>query len=165
LLLNSGLDATVIRPGYIVGAGGRGFDVVAGNAKRRISISLGSDCSKMRTIALDDLVYHLRGVLDDPCAYRQCYDVGNDDVLSINQLIDTTADVLGRRPIKTQIPLALLGALAPFIERMGFPRGAFKGFVDAVKIDAIGDPIPIRTILPWPLLSFRQAVERTLTIT
>jgi nucleoside-diphosphate-sugar epimerase len=119
LLLNSGLDAPVIRPGMIVGVGGRGFDTTVGNAQRRVSIALGGDRPKMRTIALDDLIYYLVGVLDDPRAYRQTYDVGNDDVLSINQLIDTTVDILGRRhPIKTQIPLALLGALALLIERM-----------------------------------------------
>jgi hypothetical protein len=33
-----------------------------------------------------------------------------------------------------------------------------------MKIDAIGDPLPIRTLLPQPLLSFRQAVERALKI-
>ena len=166
LLLNSGLDATVIRPGHIVGVGGRGFDTMVRNAKRRVAVTLGGDHPRMRTIALDDLIYYLSGVLGDPSAHGQRYDVGNDDVLSINQLIDTIADILGRRhPIKLQIPPTLLGALAPPVERMAkLPRGAVKGFVDSMKIDAIGDPMPIRTILPRPLLSFRQAVERALAI-
>ncbi|HEY0789560.1 MAG TPA: NAD(P)H-binding protein [Chthoniobacterales bacterium] len=166
LLLKSGLDATVVRPGMIVGVGGRGFDTTVRNANRRFSIALGGNRPRMRTIALEDLIYYLVGVLDDARAYRQTYDVGNDDVLSINQLIDTTADILGRRhPIKIQIPLALLGALAPLIERIGkLPGGAMKGLVDAMKVDAVGDPLPIRTILPRPRLSFRQAVEGALAI-
>jgi uncharacterized protein YbjT (DUF2867 family) len=166
LLLNSGLNATVIRPGYIVGVGGRGFDTIVSNAKRRIAINLGGDRPKMRTIAIDDLVYYLVGVLNEPRAYRQCYDVGNDDVLSINQLTDITSDILGwPHPVKLLLPLAPLGALAPLIERVGkLSRGTIKGFVDSLKVDAIGDPLPIRTILPRPLLSFRQAVEQALTI-
>lgn len=59
LLLNSDLDATVIRPGNIVGMGGRGSDTIVSQAKRRIAITL-------RTIALDDLTYYLAGVLNDP---------------------------------------------------------------------------------------------------
>ncbi len=166
LLLNSGLDATVIRPGNIVGVGGRGFDTIVSQARRRIAITLGGNRPKMRTIALDDLIYYLRGVLDDPRAYGQRYDVGNDDVVAINQMIDTTAEILGRRyPVKIQIPSALLGALAPPIERISkLPTGGIKGFVDSLKTDMIGDPTAIRAILPRPLLSFRQAVERALAV-
>ena len=164
LLLNSGLDATVIQPGCIVGVGGRGFDTVVSQAKRRIAITLGGNRPKMRTIALDDLIYYLVGVLDDPSAYGQCYDVGNDDVLAMNQMIDVTADILGgRHPVKAQVPGALLGALAPLIERMSkLPRGSVRGFMDSLKTDAVGDPMPIRALLPRPLLSFRQAAERAL---
>jgi uncharacterized protein YbjT (DUF2867 family) len=152
LLLNSGLDTTVIR--------------ILGNAKRQIAVSPTGDRPKMRPIALDDLVYYLTGVLDEPGAYGQCYDVGNDELLSTNQLIDSIADLLGRRhPIKIQMPLALLALLASPIERLAkLPRGAIKGFVDSLRINMIGDPLRIRTILPQPLLSFRQAVEQALMI-
>ena len=164
LLLGSGLDATVIQPGYIVGVGGRGFDTVVSNAGRRVAVSLGGDSPKMRTIAVDDLTYYLVGVLEDPRTYGQCYDVGNDEILSINQLIDITADTLGhRRPIKVQIPLTFLGVFAPLIERMGkLPGGAMKGMVDSLSVDMSGNPMPIRNILPQPLLTFRQALERAL---
>jgi uncharacterized protein YbjT (DUF2867 family) len=164
LLLNSGLDATVVRPGFIVGPGGRGFDTMVGNAKRRIATTMGGDRPQMRTIALDDLIYYLGGVLDDARAYQQRYDVGNDDVLSINQLIDGIADILGRRrPFKIQIPPVLLGALAPLGERLGnLPGGAIKGLVESMNVDMIGDPLPIRAILPRPLLSFRESVARAL---
>ena len=160
LLLNSGLDATVIQPGYIVGRGGRGFDTVVSNAKRRVAISLGGDSPKMRTIAVEDLVYYLVGVLEDPRTYCQVFDVGNDEVLSINQLIDITADTLGnRRPMKLQIPLALLGAFAPLVEHLGkLPIGAMTGMVDSLRVDMDGNPMPIRNLLPRPLLSFRQAL-------
>ena len=155
----------MIRPGYIIGVGGRGFDTIVSQARHSIALTMGG--SKMRTIALDDLIYYLRGVLDEPRAFGHWYDVGNDDVLTPSQLIDITADILGRRPpIKMRMPLGLLGALAPLIERMAkLPRGAIKGFVEAMKIDGIGDPLPIRKILPWPLLPLRDAVKRALAIT
>ncbi len=163
-LLNSGLDVTVIRPGQIVGVGGQGFNMMVGQAKRRVAAVLGSGEQKFRNIALDDLVYYLVGVLNDPRAYGQCYDVGGDEVLPYNQMIDVAAEVLGRHhPLKIHFPPALLGALAPLIERMSkLPKGAMKGLVDSMKTDAVGDPTPIRTILPRPPLSYRQAVERAL---
>ncbi len=165
LLLGSGLDATVIQPGYIVGVGGRGFETVVSNAGRRVAVTFGGDSPKMRTIAVDDLAYYMVGVLEDPRTYGQCYEVGNDEILSINQLIDITAETLGHgRPIKVQMPLALLGAFAPLIGRLGkLPGGAMKGMVDSLSVDMSGNPMPIRHILPQPLLTFRQALERALS--
>jgi len=164
-LLKSGLDVTVIRPGQIVGVGGQGFNMMVGQAKRSAAIIMGSGRQKFRPIALDDLVYYLVGVLNDPRAHGQWYDVGCDDILTNDHMIDMAAEILGRNhPRKIHIPRALLGALAPFIERMTkFPKGSIKGLLDSMKTDAIGDPTPIRTILPRPLLSYRQAVERALT--
>ncbi len=164
LLLNSGLDVTVIRPGMIVGVGGQGFNMMVSNAKRRVAIIIGSGRNVFRCIAINDLVYFLVGVLKDQRAYGQCYDVGSDDILSNNQMIDIVAEVIGRRhPRKLHIPLSLLNIIAPLIERMGkLPKSSMKGMLDGMKTDMIGDPGPVRIILNRPLLSFRQAVERVL---
>jgi hypothetical protein len=46
-----------------------------------------------------------------------------------------------------QISLALLATLASPIKcLLKLPRGAIKGFVDSLKADMIGNPLPIRTI-------------------
>ncbi len=163
-LIGSGLDVTVIRPGMIVGRGGRGFGMLASQAGKSIAVGLGGS-QKMRSIAIDDLVYYLAGVLNDPRAYGQHYDVGNDDVLTNSQMTNIVADILGRRPpLKLKIPTALLGASAPLIERLGkLSKGAIRGIADSGASDMRGDPLPIRTILPRPLLSFRQAAEQALT--
>jgi uncharacterized protein YbjT (DUF2867 family) len=151
VLFDSGLDATVIRPGQIAGVGGHGFNM--GNGRQ-----------KWRNIAVDDLVYYLVGVLDDPRAFGQRYDVGCDDVLTNDQMVDVAADVLGRKhPVKLHIPRAVTATLAPLIERLAkLPKGAMSGLVEGMKDDAIGDPTPIRLILPRQPLSYRQAVERAL---
>ncbi len=163
-LLMSGLDATVIRPGQIVGAGGRGFDMMVGQAKRRVAVVFGSGRQKWRNIALGDLVYYLVGVLSDARAYGHAYDVSCDDILTSNQMIDIAADALNRRPpIKVHVAPLLLSLLAPAVERSSkLPLGSIKGFVDGMDTDAIGDPMPIRAILPRPPLPYRQAVERAL---
>ena len=70
-LLHSGLDVTVIRPGQIVGVGGRGFDMMVRQARKPVAIVMGSGQQKMRSIAIDDLVYYLVGVLKNPLAYAQ----------------------------------------------------------------------------------------------
>jgi uncharacterized protein YbjT (DUF2867 family) len=163
-LLDSGLDVTVLQPGQIVGVGGTGFDMMLSQARRSPAVMLANGQQKWRNIAVNDLVYYLVGVLNDPRSYGRRYEVGGDDVLTNDQMLDVAADLLGKAPpTKLHLPRRLMGALAPVIERIGrLPRGAFKGLIDGMDGEMIGDPTPIRQLLPRPPLSYRQAVERAL---
>ena len=164
-LLGSGLEVTVIQPGQIVGVGGNGFNMMVNQAKRSPTLMIGSGKQKSRNIAVNDLVYYLIGVLSDSRTYGQAYEVGGDDVLTSDQMVDVTAEVLGHHhPVKIHVPRTLLGVFAPVIERVSkLPKGAIKGLVDGMADDLVGDPTPIRKLLPRPPLSYRQAVEQALT--
>lgn len=163
-LLGSGLDVTVVQPGQIVGVGGNGFDIMVSQAKRSPTFMLANGKQKLRNIAVADLVYYLVGVLNDELSFGQRYEVGGDDVLTNDQMVNVAAEVLGRHhPIKIHLPRTLVGALAPVIERVGkLPKGSFRGLIDGLEEDMIGDPAPIRQLLPRPPMSYRQAVERAL---
>ncbi|MEO7215686.1 SDR family NAD(P)-dependent oxidoreductase [Mucilaginibacter sp.] len=163
-LLNSGLDVTVIQPGMIVGIGGQGFNMVLANAQKSTAFVIGNGLNKFRSIAIDDLVYNLIGVLQERKAYGQCYEVGSDDILTGDQLIDEAADVVGHaHPKKIHIPLGLLRFSAPLIERIArSPKGAIKGALGGLGADLIGDPSAIRKLLPRKPLSYKQAVSKAL---
>lgn len=165
-LLKSTLNVTVIQPGMIVGIGGQGFNMVLANAQKSMAFVLGNGRNRFRCIAIDDLVYNLIGVLNEPASYGQCYEVGSDDVLTSDQLIDIAAEVSGhRQPKKIHIPLALLRFAAPLIERMSkSPKGAIKGALDSFGEDMMGDPSAIRKLLPRQPLSYIQAVEQALKV-
>ena len=165
-LLNSGLDVTVIQPGMIAGIGGQGFNMILANAQKRLAFVIGNGRNKFRCIAIDDLIYNLIGVLNEPEAIGKCYEVGGDDVLTSDQLIDAAADVVGHNhPAKVHISLALLRFAAPLIQKMAkSPKGAIKGALDSLGGDMIGDPSAIRNLLPRQPLSFKQAVEAALKV-
>ena len=165
-LLNSGLDVTVIQPGMIVGIGGQGFNMVLANAQKSTAFVIGNGRNKFRCIAIDDLIYSLIGVLNEPKAYGQCFEVGSDDILTADQLIDEAADVVGHvHPRKVHIPLGLLRFAAPLIERIArSPKGAIKGALGGLGADMIGDPSAIRKLLPRKPLSYKQAVAQTLKV-
>lgn len=160
LLLDSGLDVTVLRPGMIVGVGGQGFDSVLRGAGNRFSVGLGSGRQRMRTIAVHDLAYSIVEVLDDPRSHGKRYDVGSDDVLTTDQMIDIVAESLGRRPpTKIHVPARLLSGLAPLIERAGkLPRGSMRGLADSLQVDMAGDPTPISALLGRRPAGYREAV-------
>ncbi|MBE5320337.1 NAD(P)H-binding protein [Pedobacter sp. MR2016-19] len=164
-LLESSLDVTIIQPGMIVGIGGQGFNMVLANAQKRIAFVLGNGKNKFRCIAIEDLVYNLIGVLDKSTAYGQCYEVGSDDVLTADELIDRAAAVTGHpNPSKIHIPLGLLRFAAPLVELIAkSPKGAIKGVLDGLGADMVGDPSAIRQLLPRKPLSYAEAVRQALT--
>lgn len=161
-LFCSGLDVTVIQPGMIVGIGGQGFNMVLANAQKSTAFVIGNGRNKFRSIAIDDLVYNLIGVLNEPKAYGQCYEVGSNDILTSNQLIDEAADVVGHsHPKKIYIPLGLLRFAAPLIERIAkSPKGAIKGALGGLGVDMIGNPSAIRRLLTRKPLTYKEAVAQ-----
>lgn len=164
LLLKSGLQVTAIRPGMIVGLGGQGFDSVVTNAKKKQATILGAGTNKMIPIAISDLVYYLTGVLEEERSFGECFNVGNDEQLTMHQMIDMVAEILGNpHPKKRHIPLSVLRVLAPLIERISkMSKGAIKGSMDSMRIELTGNTSAIRTILPAKLLTFREASEKVL---
>lgn len=164
LLFASGLDVSVLRPGMIVGRGGTGFDVVLSGARRPVAVALGSRTRRFRTIAVDDLASYVVDALDDPRAIGHAYDVGSDDVLTTDQMIDLAAEHLGRRPpVTLHLPARVLGLAAPLIERLGgLPRGAVTGLVDGADVDMAGDPTAARTTFSRVPRSYRQALDAAL---
>jgi uncharacterized protein YbjT (DUF2867 family) len=165
-LLNSSMDVTVIQPGMIVGIGGQGFNMVLANAQKSTAFVIGNGSNMFRSIAIDDLVYNLIGVLNKPEAYGKCYEVGSDDILTGDQLIDEAADVVGHsRPKKVHIPVGFLRFAAPLIELLvKSPKGSIKGALGGLGADLIGDPSAIRQLLPRKPLSYKQAVAQALKV-
>ncbi|HET6482771.1 MAG TPA: NAD(P)H-binding protein [Actinoplanes sp.] len=163
-LLGSGLDVTIIQSGQIVGVGARGFDSLVGQARRPLAIDIGDGQQRALALHVDDLVYYLVGVLDDPRAHGRRFDVGADQALTNDQMIDVIAEVLNRRPpAKVHLPLGLVASFAPLVTRLAkLPPGAIQGALDSLRVDMTGDPDPIRTILPRVPLPYREAVAKAL---
>lgn len=161
LLLDSGLDATVLRPGMIVGRGGDGFGMIDRGARRRVAVVLAGRAQRFRTIAVDDVARHLVDLLDEPRSFGRAFDVGSDDVLTTDRMVDLTAEHLGRaHPVKVHLPRRLIARLSPLLDRVaGMPRGALGGLVgDGSGADMVGDPGPVLELLEHRPRPFREAM-------
>jgi len=164
LLFTSGLDVTV-RPGMIVGHGGDGFGMVERGARRRAAVLLSSPRQRFRTVAVDDLARQLVALLGDPRSFGRHFDVGSDDVLTIDEMLDLAAEHLGRpHPAKVHLPRSVIARIAPAIERAArMPPGAVRGFVgEGSDADMIGDTTAIRALLDQPPWPFREAMAQAL---
>lgn len=96
---------------------------------------------------------------------RSAFDVGSDDVLAIDEMVDRAADHLGRpHPVKIHLPRRVIARVAPVVERAAkMPSGAIGGFVgEGSDADLIGDPSAVRALAGTPARPFQQAMEQAL---
>lgn len=164
-LLSSGLDATVVRPGMIVGRGGGGFNLVTRAATRSVAMGVGSAHLRFRTISVDDLAQDLVDLIDEPESFGKTFDAGSDDVLTMRQMAAIAAASIGRRPGHLLfMPAGLVRALAPVVERLTkVPKGAISGFVgDGPQEDMIGNPTELRAVLGRNDRPFHEAIVNQL---
>lgn len=160
-LLGSGLDVTVLRPGLVAGKGGAGFDDLLTAARRTVAAIRGAGRQHWSWIALDDLVGYLVDALDEPETYGRVLDVGTVDAPTYRELVAATAAALGRpTPHVIGLPLGVLHLVAPLLERVGgHPRGGLRAALDHLADDLVGDPVPIRGLLPRDLLDWDACVH------
>lgn len=163
-LLSSGLEVTVLRPGLVVGIGGTGFDDLVEAARSPRPRIRGRGYQRWSSIALDDLVRYLVGALDEPQTFGQVLDVGSSRAPTYRELLRRTAEHLGRpEPHPRTTPLWLLRALAPVAaRRQGLPRGGLRAAAAHLGDDLVGDPWPIRAMVPFPLATWEESVEAAL---
>jgi uncharacterized protein YbjT (DUF2867 family) len=164
VLLESGLQTTVLRAGLVAGKGGVGFDGLLSAAEQRVALIKGNGRQRWSYIALADLVGYLVDALDAQATYGRVLDVGSAEAPTYRELLARTAHLQGRRaPAVAGIPLPLLRAAAPVLERRGgMARGGLRAAVDHLGDDLVGDPSAVAALLPRELLGWEDAVRAAL---
>ena len=125
--------ASTRRSGRAISSGGRrGFEMTLSRARRRVAAVSGSGKQRRQNIAVDDLE------TPDSAAGRaadigQVFDVGSDDVLSADEMIDTAAAVLARPKLrKTELSALRFRLSSGFIGTLG---QAAEGFLPRTFLD------------------------------
>ena len=92
----------------------------------------GAGRQRWRPIAIDDLIAYLVDILDEPASYGGAFDVGTDELVAYDALVDAPADALGRpHPHKVHLPLRALRPLARVLELVGgLPSGGVRAGLD-----------------------------------
>lgn len=164
LLLGSGLEVTVLRPGLVVGLGSAGFDALLTAARSPRPRIRGRGHQRWSFIALHDLVRYLVEALESPATYGQVLDVGSSQAPTYRELLRRTASVIGEPERRIRVtPLWALRALAPIVSlQQGLPRGGLRAAAEHLGDDLVGDPRPIRAMLPFTLATWEESVVTAL---
>ena len=105
----SGIPWTIFRPSVIFGPGDEFINTLANLvSKAPILPVVGDGKSKFQPVQVGEVAIAFRVALDDPATAYHTYDLGGPDILTYEQMMDTIATQLGKKPPKIHVPVGLM---------------------------------------------------------
>jgi uncharacterized protein YbjT (DUF2867 family) len=117
LLAEGDADLTTLRAAIVIGAGSASFQIIRQLAARLpVMVTPSWVRTECQPIYIDDVVEYLVGVLEAPATAGETYDIGGPDVLTYQEILTTTAELLvGRRPLIIPVPVLSPGLSARWL--------------------------------------------------
>jgi uncharacterized protein YbjT (DUF2867 family) len=157
--------ATVLRAGMVVGRGSASWQMLRSLADR-LPVMICPRWVETRTqpIAADDAIGYLVASLHTPAAAGRSFEIGGPDVMTYRQMLERTARRLGKRPLIITVPVLTPRLSAYWVDLVTpVPASIAHPLIEGLKNEAIVRDNGVRDVMPIPLLTFDEAVQRALS--
>ncbi|MEM6298142.1 MAG: NAD-dependent epimerase/dehydratase family protein [Bacteroidota bacterium] len=155
---------TAIRAGIIVGPGGSSFTIIE-KLVRRLPLM---GCPKWaqsdtEPISLRDMLQIMDHILGNSELFDEVLEVGSGEVMSYQDMLSTTARVMGKRRIIFSMPILSIGFSKPWVSFFSDSNMEFIApLVESLRYDMVADKNPKLEKLNLQYLSFEEAVQDAL---
>lgn len=164
ILAGADSELTVLRAAIVVGAGSAGFEVVRQLAARLpVMLTPTWVRTPCQPIAVSDAVRYLVGVLDHPETAGETYEIGGPEVLTYQDMLERTADIMGEQVRILPVPVLSPRLSAYWVDLVtDVDRSVAHPLVAGLRNPVVVSDDRIREIVPFELTPFETAVERAL---
>ena len=164
ILASGSPELTTLRAAIVVGAGGSSFEMIVQLVEHLpLMVSPQWIRTRCQPIALEDLVGYLVGCLEAPETAGRSFDVGGPDTLPYSELLHRIGDRLGRRSRILVLPILTPGLSAHWVGLITeVPSSMARDLVEGMRTEVVCRENRIRGVLPRPLLSYDEAVDKAL---
>jgi len=158
------VPVTALRAGLIVGPGGSSLKMMV-NLVRRLPVMLLPKWteSRSRPIAIDDVLRAAHRCLGDPSMTGQAFDIGGPELLSYREMLERTAQQVGRNPLMLPVPV-----FSPTLSRRwvswvsGAPDPLVGPLIESLRHSMVPDDNVLQAWLLQEATSFDEALRRSL---
>ncbi|WP_435334508.1 NAD(P)H-binding protein [Haloarchaeobius sp. TZWWS8] len=157
-------DLTVLRAAIIVGPGSASFEMIRQLVSRLpVMVTPRWVRTPCQPIAIEDVVAYLVGVLDVPATAGGTYQIGGQETLTYQEMLERTARVMGRRLRVVPVPVLSPELSAYWVELVtNVPKSVSRPLITGLRNPVVCTENEIRDLLPIELTPFDRAVERAL---
>ena len=167
-LASTPVPVTVLRAAMIVGAGSASFEMLRYLVERLpVMVCPRWVETECQPIAVDDVVRYLVACLDEPATTGRTLDVGGADVVTYEELMQLMARSLGlRRRLVMPLPV-LTPRLSSLWIHLVTPLSSqiARPLAEGLRNRVVCRDDEAARLLPGPLLSAREAIERAVAAT
>ena len=161
VLREGDVPVTVLRAGIIVGSGSASFEIIR-DLTEKLPVMVAPKWLRSRTqpIAVRDALAYLAGVLDEPRAMGETFDIGGPEVLTYQSMLLRYAAVRGLRRWVLPVPILtprLSSYWLYFVTSTSYPLA--RNLVDSMTVDVVARDDRIRDIVPFEPLTYEEAVR------
>jgi uncharacterized protein YbjT (DUF2867 family) len=164
LLRRGGVPVTVLRAAIVVGAGGISWEIVRQLVDHLPAMITPRWVStRCQPIDIADVVRYLVGVLDNPAAVGEIFEVGGADVLTYHDMLTIVARLRNKRLPIVGVPLLtprLSSAWLALVTSVDFATA--RNLVDSMTNDVVVNDPRIREVVPGVPVGFEKAARRAL---
>jgi NADH dehydrogenase len=158
----SGLSYTIFRPSVIYGPGDQSINLFIRQIKTLpVMPIIGDGRYKMQPVAVAAVAEALALALELPQTENRVYEVGGPEALTFNEIIDTLAQVMGRRVFKMHLPVWPVRLMAGLLGRFAwFP--VTKGQIRMLQEGNTCDPGAFYQDFGLSPISFKDGLSNNL---
>lgn len=164
LLREASIPVTELRAGIIVGAGSAAFEVMR-DMVYNLPVLTPPRWVRSRTtpIALENLLVYLVELLNHPAQQHRVLEAAGPEVLSYQEQFEHFMRISGRHRPLLPIPFPTSWISVWFLNVItSVPPTTAKALIQGLKHDLLADDRELRALIPQDLISFDEAVRRTL---
>lgn len=163
-LRESGVPMTELRAGIIVGAGSAAFEVMR-DMVYNLPVLTPPRWVRSRTtpVALENLMYYLVALLENPTPHHRVLEAAGPQVLSYQEQFEHFMAVSGKHRLLIPIPFPTRWISVWFLNVItSVPPTTAKALIQGLKHDLLADDTELRALIPQKLIAFDDAVRSTL---
>ncbi len=165
LLGEAGVPVTVLRAAIVVGAGGISWEITRQLVKNLPAMVVPKwTQTRTQPIAVDDVIRYLDGVIDNPEAIGQVFDIGGPDQLSYLEMLQQAAEVMnGRRVLIVTVPVlspSLSSRWISFVTDVDVTTG--RNLIDSMATEVVCTESRILEVVPGEPITYQEAVRRAI---
>ena len=168
IVRRSGLAWTIFRPSIIFGPQDAFVNQFAKFSRLSPVLPLmGSGRSRFQPVPVADVAACFVRALGEPRSIGRTYDVCGAEVLTLEQILESTLDATGRKRARLPVPWWLARCQATFLEfvfarLLGRPPPLNRDQLLMLQEDNLGDPKPAMELFGLKLVPFREGIARYL---
>jgi len=155
----SGIPYVIFRPSWVFGPEDAALNRFLRMARFLPFVPIIGDGNKqmLQPVFIDDVARAVAEAVDSPAAENQVFEIGGPEVLSMNQIVRTALEVMGRRRLLAPLPKRLMKLAATFLRLLPGPP-LTPDAVEFITMGALADPKEVQEKLGVRVTPLREAL-------